>query len=74
MKKFAPIAALALFAALSMTSCKKKYTCECTYPSNPTLNTSIQTEKMKKSDAEARCALLNTVAATAPDPGSCKLK
>ena len=54
MKKVLLIAAV---AGLSMVSCKKKYTCECTTTYNGTTTTSSGTssEKMKKKDAEAEC-------------------
>ncbi len=56
MKKIAPIAALALLA-VSFTSCKKDYTCECksTYNGVTTTTSGSSTGKMKKSDAEAAC-------------------
>jgi hypothetical protein len=73
MKKIAPIAALALFA-MAFTSCKKDYTCECTYPSKPELNTSGQTGKMSKKDAQAKCDALDAVVKAAPIAGRCALK
>ena len=68
MKKFAPIAVIALFGVLSMTSCKKDYTCTCTiggvtYP--------YTYSKVKKSVAKTNCDNQNTAAAVAG--GSCSL-
>lgn len=69
MKKLTIIAATA-FLAVSFTSCKKDYTCECTY-SNTALN-STSTVKTTKKDAEDKCNTLNTAAS--PVGGTCKLK
>lgn len=69
MKKITLIAAVALLA-VSFTSCKKEYTCECTY-SNTTLNSS-STIKTTKKDAEDKCSTLNSAAS--PVGGSCSLK
>ncbi len=56
MKKIAPIAMVALIGALSLTSCKKNYTCDCTYSVSGVSQTySWQTGKVKKSDAKAAC-------------------
>lgn len=53
MKKFAPIAAIALFA-VAFTSCKKDYTCECKGGTGvPDMN--YEYNKQKKADAEAAC-------------------
>ena len=58
MKKFIPVAALAVFA-LMFTSCKKDYTCTCTFvdPSGTlsTTTTAYSLGKQKKSDAENAC-------------------
>ncbi len=60
MKKFAPIAAIALFA-IAFTSCKKKWTCECTSTINGVSTTSsgTDTEKRTKKDAKALCEKSN---------------
>lgn len=68
MKKVMILAA-ALFA-VSFTSCKKEYTCECTY-TNTTLN-STSTIKSTKKDAEDKCNTLSSAAAAIG--GSCTLK
>lgn len=55
MKKIAPIVALAIVAA-SFASCKKTYTCNCTYTISGVSQTySWTTAKMKKKDAETAC-------------------
>lgn len=68
MKKFAPIAAIALFA-IAFTSCKKDYTCECTV-----LGTTVPTEfkDVKKKDAQDDCDKLDASAKIVD--GNCKLK
>ncbi len=70
MKKITPMIAIALFA-LASTSCKKNYTCECTYANNSSLNSSSEIKTTKK-DAEAKCKTLNDAAA--PVGGTCALK
>ena len=53
MKKVLFIAAV---AGLSLVSCKKDYTCECTVTSNgQSVSGSGATGKMSKKDAEAKC-------------------
>lgn len=72
MKKFAPIAAIALFA-VAFTSCKKEYTCSCTTTMNG-VSTTVEAksaEKMTKKDAKAACEKETEVAGVKV---SCKLK
>lgn len=58
MKKFILVAAVATFA-LGMTSCKKDYTCDCSYTSGGQTYTSSSTIKnAKKSDAKTACTAL----------------
>ncbi len=73
MKKIASIAAIALFGAMAMTSCKKDYTCTCTYNiAGQTTSTDFSLGKQKKKDAEAACsARVSTLAGTSV---SCNLK
>jgi hypothetical protein len=66
MKKIAPIAVLALFVAF--TSCKKKYTCECTIAGT---TTKAESGKVKKSEAKTWCDNADASAKTVG--GSCKL-
>jgi len=55
MKKFAPIAAIALFA-VAFTSCKKEYDCSCSYDLMGTTQTyNWKTAKMTKADAKTAC-------------------
>jgi hypothetical protein len=57
MKQIAKIAAIAVFGAMAMTSCKKDYTCKCTYTVNGvSSSTSVALGKQKKKDAEAACS------------------
>lgn len=68
MKKLFPIAAIAMFAALSFSSCKKDHTCTCKIHvpasgdstsgiSNPAFDTTISYSegKQKTSDAKSAC-------------------
>lgn len=71
MKKFAPIAAIALFA-VAFTSCKKEWTCECSTTMNGTTTTaSAKTAKVSKADAKAACEKETNVAGVQV---SCKIK
>ncbi len=70
MKKITMIAVAALLA-VSFTSCKKDYTCECKYPNNSGLNSS-SVIKTTKSDAKTKCETLSNAAKGAG--GSCALK
>lgn len=77
MKKIAPIAAIALFA-LSVTSCKKKWTCECTTTVNGVSATASgkDTEKRTKKDAKSLCEKNNgeTTVSGVTTKIDCKLK
>ena len=54
MKKLVVIAAVAALGM--MTSCKKEYTCECTYSGGGVSGTVSQTfSKMKKKEAKDKC-------------------
>ena len=70
MKKIASIAAVALFGAMAMTSCKKDYTCTCK-AADGTVTASYQYPKMKKKDAESACNTWNTAAQISG--GNCSL-
>jgi len=61
---FVAVAAL----ALSFSSCKKDYTCDCTVNGN---TTSTPLENVSKSDAEDACDALNTL--NSIGGGSCTL-
>ena len=56
------IAVAAILIALTVTSCKKDYNCECTYTStNGTKTVTPHTlSNSKKSDAKAACAAIQT--------------
>lgn len=50
------IVVLAFLSAIAFTSCKKKYTCNCTYPENSVYrNTAAESGKLSKADAERWC-------------------
>ena len=78
MKKFAPIAIIALFGALTLVSCKKKWTCECTVTTNGVSVTDSETDTQKRSkkDAKALCEKNNGSFTTAgvTSTWECKLK
>ncbi|NOQ73673.1 MAG: hypothetical protein GQ574_16825 [Crocinitomix sp.] len=55
-----------------MSSCKKDYTCDCTFTSVPEL--SIELNKYKKGDAEDACTSAETTYKIADSGASCTLK
>ena len=59
--------------ALGFTSCKKDYTCECTF-TPPTQMLSIPFEKATKSDAEDGCKAAETTWKMTDPATSCSLK
>jgi hypothetical protein len=60
MKKIMLVAAVATFA-LGLGSCKKDYTCNCSYTSGSTTVTSSSTIKnAKKKDAESACTAMQS--------------
>lgn len=64
------IFAIAALGLISLTSCKKEYTCSCTIAGS---TTDVKSgTKIKKSEAETWCNALN--ATSAIGGGSCKLK
>ncbi len=67
MKKIAPIAAIALIAAM-FTSCKKDYTCECSINGSVIGTTTIHDTKSK---AKSQC---NQTASFGGITASCTLK
>lgn len=70
MKKIASIAAIALFGAMAMTSCKKDYTCTCKAADGST-TASYTYPKVKKKDAQSACDTWNN--AVSATGGSCSL-
>lgn len=69
MKKVLAIAAIAVFA-VSLQSCKKDYTCDCTYSS---LSVSAPLNGYKKADAEDACSAIETTYKIADSAASCTL-
>lgn len=67
MKKL--VLALAALGLVSLTSCKKEYTCSCNILG---VTTEAKTAKVKKSDAKSQCEALDAQAK--PFGGSCSLK
>jgi hypothetical protein len=61
MKKIVTVAAVALFAALVLPSCKKDYTCTCTING---VSTSTEIKNAKKADAKLACEYLNVSGAS----------
>lgn len=72
MKKIAPIAAIALFA-VAFTSCKKEYTCTCSWTYNGTTTSQDVKSgtKLTKKDAKSWCEK-NTI--SGQTGVTCKLK
>lgn len=68
MKKIVTIAAVALFGAILLPSCKKDYTCTCSILGQ---SASYTYKKVKKSEAKTSCDQQNTAAAVVG--GSCSL-
>ncbi|MBX3163940.1 MAG: hypothetical protein KF900_05625 [Bacteroidetes bacterium] len=71
MKKIVMIAAV---VALSMASCKKDYTCECSGGSIPAGLAKIEYKKVKKKDAQSSCDALSSTYAIYGTGISCELK
>lgn len=61
---------LGVLAMIAATSCKKDYTCECTFDGGVT--SAATYEKVSKSDAEDKCSASNTAAILVD--GKCELK
>jgi uncharacterized lipoprotein YehR (DUF1307 family) len=70
MKKLLPIALVAV-AAMTFTSCKKDYTCECTVSAGGVSSTTTYTFKDTKSGAESKC---NSQATSGGVTATCKIK
>lgn len=70
MKTFS-LSLVALLMALSLVSCRKEYTCSCTFP-NAELNVSESYKDLRKWEAEDLCESSDKVAALTG--GSCRLK
>ena len=70
MKKFIAIAVVGMFGVLSLGSCKKDYTCECTQTGSTVVN-KIEIKDQKKKDAEKSCEAVNS---TSYGIWTCKLK
>ncbi|MBU0489443.1 MAG: hypothetical protein KKA07_02515 [Bacteroidetes bacterium] len=54
MKKIALVLGTAFIAAIALSSCKKDYTCECSWSDAPTLKTTVTINNTKKK-AEDLC-------------------
>lgn len=70
---------VALFAIgfiFSMSSCKKDYTCECTFSPDGSTSTTMtfDYENVKKQDAEDVCATQESLYKLTDTAASCKLK
>jgi hypothetical protein len=74
MKKFSMVAAATLLVGTLFTSCKKDYSCECSYyDGNGNKTSAAATIKGTKADAKKACDALNANYAMFSDV-SCKLK
>ena len=76
MKKTFAILSLVAFAAISLSSCKKDYTCECKYNSGINANDSYSYEikNVRKSTAKDACDHWESGIKMSDPNGSCKLK
>ncbi|RYD57982.1 MAG: hypothetical protein EOP56_06840 [Sphingobacteriales bacterium] len=73
MKKIASIAVIAIFA-VGFTSCKKDYTCTCTWKvGNETKTQASAFGKQKKGDANDACDALETTYKMADPNAKCEL-
>ena len=74
MKKILTISIVSAFVlTLGLTSCKKDYTCECTFTA-PATSISIPYDKAKKSDAKDACSATETTYKIGDPGASCELK
>jgi hypothetical protein len=62
-----------LAAMMTFTSCKKDYTCECTFTS-PTPALTIAINKAKKKDAQSTCDAAETTYKSVDPGAACTLK
>jgi hypothetical protein len=69
MKKVLAVAALSVFG---LASCKKDYTCKCTFTNGSSLN--IEYQKVKKGDAEDGCASAQTTYQAADAGAKCAIQ
>lgn len=72
MKKFSMVAVATLLVGTLFTSCKKDYSCECSY-NDGSGNTATATIKGTKADAKKACEALNANYSMFTNV-SCKLK
>lgn len=73
MKKIVAVAAIAVLGAIVLPSCKKDYTCTCTYTMGGTSQSvSVKLENVTKKDAKAACET-NTALYSAYTGVSCNL-
>lgn len=75
MKKITAVVALAFLAVTVLPSCKKDYTCECTYTVNgESVTTSHELGKQSKKDAKDACNKMESSTASIPGASvECKL-
>jgi hypothetical protein len=76
MKKFAFIFGVAFVATLAFSSCKKDYTCSCTYKdiTDQTATIDLEIKDAKKKDAEDACDALKATWALVDAGLTCELK
>jgi hypothetical protein len=73
MKKLLSIAAVTV-ALVSLSSCKKDYTCTCKFSAAGATNQVVEYKEVKKKDAKESCDLLQTNWATIGAGATCELK
>jgi hypothetical protein len=67
------IFAIAVLGVITLSSCKKDYTCACT-ATNSAYNVSAAYKGVKKKDAEKSCDTFGTSYASSTPGGKCELK
>ena len=74
MKKVTMILGVAFLAAVLLSSCKKEYTCECTYNNGSTSMTTSTVIKDTKKNAEDACSALEIGIVGTTYVWSCEIK
>jgi hypothetical protein len=72
-KVFAITIVSAFILTLSLTSCKKDYTCECTFTA-PTAAITLPYENVSKKDAQDACDAAEVTYKNADPNASCEIK
>lgn len=75
MKKFAFFFGVAFIASIALSSCKKDYTCDCTYTAGgQTVSAKSEFVGVKKKDAEEACDAYQATLSILGTGATCELK